>query len=363
MAVSNSGSRTRLTAVTTPYDAQIVDALDAGVLVVRGDGRIVRANPCAGRFLGALHVDLVGSNVADVIAPLSTLLTAPGEQGGAEHRGEVDIVRADGTKATIGLSVTAFLDDAAGVHHVILFRDISGWLELRRQRDKLLKMAALGDVLPSVLHELRNPVAAVTSMLELMVEETTGDLQNDLHAMLWEVRRMNLNLQGIGGFARPVSAATTHVAVDHAIREACRILDPTAERKAVKIVCHVDDMPLLRLDRSVVSGVVFNLVTNAIDACNTNDVVAVSASLPEKDVFELVVKDSGAGMTPEVLGRCCELFFTQKDGGSGIGLALCREAATSSGGTLDVESTPGAGTRVTMRIPLGTQDTKQETRR
>jgi two-component system, NtrC family, sensor histidine kinase HydH len=356
---TSSRSRPRFAAVrTTSTDVRVVDSLDAGVIVVKAGGSIVRANPCAARILDVSVAELVGRDVATAFAPLPVLLAAARSEK-AEGRGELAFVRRDGSRATLGLTMAHFRGDDDVPHHVVLFRDISGVLALRRERDRLLQMAALGDVLPSVLHELRNPLAAATAMLEIMVEETEGELQNDLHALLWELRRMTLNLQGIGGIARPVCGGGQFTAIDHALREACRVLEPTAERKKVRIVCAVDDLPLLPLDRGSISGVVFNLVTNAIDACRVGGAVTVRASSSE-GTFTLSVEDNGKGMNPEVLARCCELFFTQKDGGSGIGLALCKEAATSAGGTLDVQSTPGVGTKVTMRVPLDAPSGKKE---
>jgi signal transduction histidine kinase len=333
-------------------DPRILEALDAGVLATTADGVIVRVNRCGAGILGRSREALLGRNVSEVLAPIAELLAA-GEPSSGEHRKELPLAPPEHAPMRIGFSVSTFGDEQGPdpLRHVVLFRDISPILELRKQRDDLLQMAALGVILPAVLHELRNPLSAVTSMLEVMVEETEGPMQSDLHALLWELRRMHLNLQGVGGFSRPVFAAG-NVAVDYAIREACRVLEATAQRKDVTLECNVDDMPVLPLDRGVLNGVVFNLVTNSIDACKSGGRVTVRARLPDPSTFELVVADDGRGMTPEILAKCCDLFFTSKDGGSGIGLTLCREAVTNGAGTLDIQSAPATGTKVTLRIPL-----------
>jgi signal transduction histidine kinase len=209
-----------------------------------------------------------------------------------------------------------------------------------------------------VLHELRNPLAAVTSMLEVIVEETCGDLQTDLHSLLWELRRMSLNLHGVSGIARPLRAKA-YAAIDHAVREACRVLEATAACKGVNVLCEVDDLPLLPLDRGALSGIVFNLVTNAIDACSRGNQVIVRLSLDENGALSLSVQDDGKGMKPETLARCCELFFTEKDGGTGIGLALCKEAIAAAGGSLDVRSALGHGTTVNVSIPFTQHDRRR----
>ncbi len=222
--------------------------------------------------------------------------------------------------------------------------------EVRSQRDRLLQLAAVGEVLPSVLHELRNPLAAVTTTLEVMIEEAPASMQSDLHAVLWELRRIGLGLQGIGGLNQRVHGGSPE-AIDHAVEEACAVLVTSARAAGVGLSTSVPPMPLIALDRAAVKGVVFNLVRNAIDACRPGDAIVVEARLHDGH-FELTVRDSGRGMTPEVLARCTELFFTNKPNGSGLGLAICRRVAESGRGSLSVHSEPGAGTAVLVRIPL-----------
>lgn len=330
--------------------AAIIDALDAGVLATNSQGLITLANPCAARTLKRLSGQMIGRNVRELLAPIEELIAVSDNRAG--DRNELRVSTADGSAVTIGLSVSVLAGRRpSDAHYLVLFRDLSPVLQLRKQRDSLMQMATLGNILPAVLHELRNPLAAVTAMLELMIEDTDGPLQADLHAMLWEVRRMHLSLQGVGGFSRSV-ASTSFSAVDTAIGEACRILRATAERKGVDVVCEVPDMPLLPLDPGVLSGVVFNLVTNAIDACKRGGKVVIHAGLVGNDTFQLVVRDDGRGMNSQTLERCRELFFTSKDGGTGIGLALCAEAASRAGGQLDIQSAPALGTTVTLSIPL-----------
>ena len=339
------------------YD--ILDALGAGVLVVGAGGHIEYANVGASEVLRRPVPQIIGRPIGDVLLPIEAL-PATGE------RRELTVRLPTGAATVIGLSATI---GPTGTR-TLLFQEITAILELRRQRDRLLQMAALGDALPSMLHELRNPLAAITSMLEVLVEDASteeGGLRDDLHTVLWEVRRMGLTLQGVGSLAHSVHTARL-VAVDHAVAEAVRVLVPTAERKGITLRTEVATMPLLPLDWGVISGVVFNLTRNAIDACRAGDRIVVSSQLIARSetlsdrgdqqgagaaaTFLLRVADSGPGMTSDVLGRCCELFFTSKENGSGVGLALCKQIAESSGGNLNITSSLGTGTTVTVDIPI-----------
>jgi signal transduction histidine kinase len=281
----------------------------------------------------------------------SVVEDAPADAAEESERREVSCRRFDGTVAALGVSVEPQRDErGAIIGWVALFADIGTVLALRRERDRLLQMAALGDALPSVLHELRNPLAAITAMLEVRIEESSGALAEDYHALLVQVRRMTLGLDGLGSMVRPVGAHR-HAAIDHAVAEAVRLLEPSARQRGIHLEAIGPTLPLLPLASGPITGMVFNLVRNAIDATRAGGNVTVDTHLEGRD-FVLSVVDDGSGMSPETLARACDLFFTSKDKGSGIGLALCRRVAESSGGALDIESQLGLGTRVTVRIPL-----------
>lgn len=324
----------------------MLTALAAGVLTVRSeDGLIVQANPAALRILE--RESLIGEPIGEVLAPLVEI-SADGETEGGARR-ERQLVLPSGRTVHIGYSATRFESDAEP-HCVVMFQEISAILELRRERDRLLQMATLGDALPSILHELRNPLAAITSLLEVMTEEAGADVAADLEAVLSEVRRLNLGLQGIGSVSRSMHTERAQN-IDRGVRDAVRILTPTAKRRRVELRATGADLPPLHLDVNVVNGVVFNLVKNAIEACDPGGRVDVDARAAGGE-FVLAVRDSGRGMSDDVLVRCTDLFYTTKEQGSGVGLALCRQVAERSGGRLQIESRLKAGTTVTIHVPL-----------
>ncbi len=324
-----------------------MEQLPAGVVVVDASGVVRYANRFASTFHGPAGDGLEGMPVAALLAPLEALREGAHNR---ERRGEVTLSDAAGRRRTLGYSISTWRGPEGEDLSAVLYQQIDGMQEIRTQRDRLLQLAVVGEVLPSLLHELRNPLAAVTTTLEVLVEEAPDGLQQDLHAVLWELRRLGLGLQGIGGLNQHVHGLVLQ-AIDHAVEEACKVLASSARAVGVSLRTAVEAMPLLLLDRAAIKGVVFNLVRNAIDACKAGDQVVVSAHATE-DTFELSVLDTGRGMSPEELARCTELFYTSKANGSGIGLAICRQVAERGHGNLKITSEPGVGTAVLVRIPL-----------
>ncbi|WP_236517968.1 two-component system sensor histidine kinase NtrB [Sandaracinus amylolyticus] len=324
----------------------MIDALPTAVLMVRADGTIALANPRAAELLERPREVLEGAHVGDVLVPRADLDEARGRS-----RSTARIALPSGREIDVGLAVSDLEVDHPGCL-VCAFQDITPTLRLQEERDRLMKLATVGEVLPSILHELRNPLSAVTTALELLVEDHAGGaLGAELHGILGEIRRALLCLDGIGVVGRDVRSSSLG-AIDHAVRECCVVLDARAARSGIVLEVDIASMPLLRIDRGVVRAVVFNLLMNALHACREGDRVRVIARL-ERDELVIGVRDQGPGMSPEVLARCTEIFFTTKRSGSGLGLPLCVQLARSAGGSLHVESALGRGTHVTWRVPVG----------
>lgn len=332
---------TPITCTETSDDPAIVDAMPAAVVVIDAGGTIIRANPRAREVLD--RPELVGTPIRAVLGPWP--LTHPIEP----MRSERHVMRRDGNPLTVGLAAAPIPSGGT----VIVFQDLSRWQRLREERDRLMQLAMVGEALPTILHELKNPLAALIAAAEILIEDTEpGAVQEQLHAILGEARRLRLGLDGIGSVGRPLASPRYQV-IDQACRDAFRVLALRANQAGIATRCDVVDLPLLPLEAAVVRALVFNLVNNAIHACGTGASINLHVRLIEDGRwFELTVVDTGAGMTHEVLTRCTELFYSTKRNGSGIGLAVVRQAVTEAGGRLEIESVPGFGTGITARIPI-----------
>jgi signal transduction histidine kinase len=315
---------------------QILDALPVAVIQVTPDGLVRYSNA---RAVSLLDTARPGAEVGAVLAPLAKLDAATA----TSH-----------SRATVALGERTFgfqsvtMEDGS---RVVAFQDITRVEELRLERDRLLQLASLSDVMPAVLHELKNPLAGISAALELLIEDDS-EHQERLHAILVEVRRLGLTIDGLGRFRHEVRSQR-FVAVDLALREAFQLLEPQARSRGIETSFDVKDMPLLPFEAAAVRAVVFNLVTNSIYACKAQQRIELKAWF-ERDTstLHLEVHDTGTGMPADVLKRCTELFFTTKPRGSGIGLALCKGVADAVGGALHVTSTPGSGTSVAMTLPI-----------
>lgn len=330
-----------------PADAsaiRLVDALPTAILVLSAEGLIAYGNNRAHELLGEV---LVGVPVEDALAPLDKLMGSL-----KAGRQELAVSAPRSRKAMeVGYKLTVLEQGPRGPERFLLtFQDITEINRLRAERDRLLQIAAVGEVLPAILHEIKNPLASIRSSVELLVEETEdGPLRADLHAVLNEIRRIALTLDGVGRIRHDLRAAKFHP-IDQACLEAYTLLEAQGREKGIAMDAEIPSLPLLPFDPAGFRALVFNLLTNAIQACRPGDRISLRVRL-HGEALDLSVSDTGPGMSPEVLARCKEIFFTTKPKGTGIGLALCASLAESAGGGLEVDSSPGSGTRILVHVP------------
>ncbi len=329
----------------------VIDCAGTAIIAVTGDGSIVFANRRATELFSACFAsgfspDDRRYDVAEVLAPVEALILAQD----AEGRRPTLRVTHEGVERVFGYTIMRVPRESPELF-VIAFQDVTQVRQLEDERDRLLKLATVGEVMPMLLHETKNPLAAAITTLELLIEEHSEPmLQAELHGVLVEIRRSLLSLDGLGSVGRNLRTSLPH-AIDHAIREVVSLLEARAKRHGVDLVCDIPALPLLPLDPSSVRAIVLNLVTNAIQACHQGRCTVRVQFRLEGQTAKLDVIDTAGGMRPEVLARCRELFFTTKRSGSGIGLALCARLVEEAGGTLTIDSELGRGTHIAIALP------------
>lgn len=218
------------------------------------------------------------------------------------------------------------------------------------------RMATLGSLAAGIAHEIGNPLAAITGLLEL-VEDREGvpeEMVDDLVRRVQdEVARLNRIVAELLDYARVKEATPGPLDVRDAIAQAIRLCahHPRARSLTIRFE-RPDTAPFALVDEGRLVQVMLNLLVNAADACaETAATVTVSLAALEEHV-EIAVADTGPGIPPEVIPRLFEPFFTTKASGegTGLGLAICERIVSEVGGAIEVESALGVGTTFRVRF-------------
>jgi signal transduction histidine kinase/CheY-like chemotaxis protein len=235
--------------------------------------------------------------------------------------------------------------------------------ETLHQREKL---AALGLLLANVAHELNNPLSVATMEIDNLQEVWPVDLDTaDLETLRQAVERCTSVVQSFLALARQQPTIRSAMALNTLIEEVLILLRHSLEVDDIVLDLHLaDDLPLLQTNPNQLHHVISNLITNAQQALRQSEpprrlslTTAVNAAGTEAT---LEVTDTGPGIAEDLQRRIFEPFFTTRaqDGGSGLGLSLCRSIIESHGGAIHLSSRVGHGTTVSMTLPIDTADTE-----
>ena len=333
-----------------------IDCIPSGALVTDRDGVILGANEQAAALLRRGVDELRGLRLAQALPGLSRAV-AHQPLHGRLREFELCVEHAPQQVQRMWCSIASTVPspraDDPHADIVVCLRDIGAVIELREQRRRLMQLAGVRELLPTLLHELRNPLSSIQASVELLLEDAQDPaIREELQAVYSEIGRLDLTLQGLGVAQRQIRSSRSHD-LAAAITDTCRVMERLALRSKLTLSLDCSELVPLPFDPRAIQALVFNLVSNAIAACDAGAGVEVRACLERNGgVFLLEVRDTGRGMPPEVVGRCTELFYTTKARGSGIGLALCQRATDSVFGALTINSRVGVGTTVSLRLPL-----------
>lgn len=227
------------------------------------------------------------------------------------------------------------------------------------------KMAAVGALAAGVAHEIGNPIAAMSGVLQEMVDEQesgqfNGAVSGKLTALQTQIQRLSAITREISGFAAPQPKERQLLDLNGLVRTTAGLMGYDKRMYRVSLRLNLDSqLPAIYGVADQLTQVIMNLLINAADALGSKKEGAREITLRSElsgDNVCLTVTDNGGGMDQETLNRAFEAFFTTKSKGTGLGLSLCYSIITGHGGTIEIDSTPNQGTQVRVCLPLPADD-------
>jgi len=223
--------------------------------------------------------------------------------------------------------------------------------------------AELVKLVSELAHEIRNPLSSIRLNMELLAEDVeaitesgsanqmTRRARAKIDLVRQECDRLQKLLDDFLDFSRQEGIDPEPGNLNAEIEQLLDFFQPRADDAGVELVRYLDpELPAVRIDRETFRSAILNLLINATQAMDAGGQLMVRTRSSGLGVMiELI--DTGPGMGPETLARVFEAFYSTKQGGSGLGLPTARKIVEAHGGTIDVESAPGRGTKVAIWLP------------
>ncbi len=231
--------------------------------------------------------------------------------------------------------------------------------QLEAQLRQAQKLESLGSLAGGVAHDMNNVLAAIQGLAAVHRAQAApgSPLARAMETITRACERGGKLVKGLLGFARRELAEVKEVDLNAVVGEEAALLERTTFQRVRLKLDLQPDLPPVRGDAAALGHALMNLCINAVDAMpNGGDLILRTHA--QRGEVTLTVEDTGEGMPPDVLQRALDPFFTTKPVGKGTGLGLSMVFGTvrAHGGSLNLESTPGIGTRVHLRLPAMTSD-------
>lgn len=332
----------------------VLNALSAGVLLTDERWRISFANDSALSVIGISGEDCLGQDVERLLhLQLGARLKA-----GEERRCEAWFPDRNGAGEThLGITLRGYFSQGGELNHVLLFRPIANdSMPDEATIHHLERLAAIGQMVAGFAHEVRNPLAALRSLVEDLGAETAAD--DPRHEHVKRIRKVVIRLENLLRtslqFGRPRQPARARHPVPALISSALDLLQPRLQQMEVErsaLRQRVEELPDVFVDDGQIQQVLVILLNNALDATQNPSLVSVQALQSPHGAVLIEVADRGPGIPPEQLGQIFNAFFTTKDKGTGLGLSIALKLVRENGGQLTVRSKVGLGTTFTIELP------------
>jgi signal transduction histidine kinase len=229
---------------------------------------------------------------------------------------------------------------------------------LERQFRQAERLAAVGKLASVIAHEVGTPLHVIAARARQLGRRLPDDdpRQDDVATIREQVGRITRTMQHVLQSSRAISARRDTVDLAHLVREATQIVIPEYDARAIQIhVAVPPGLPTVPADADRLTRVLLNLLTNALAATPTGGRVEITATAAKHDGragIALAITDTGAGIAPEHIEHIFDPFFsTKRNGGTGLGLEICRDIVRAHEGIITVESAPGAGACFTIWLP------------
>jgi two-component system sensor histidine kinase PilS (NtrC family) len=359
-----------------------VESLMSGLMTLDAGGLITSFNPEAERITGLSSAMALGRSVDRVIPGAIELIRQYERPSGrpALPRGRLRFRNTQGRELHLGVAASILRSDDDGPHgHVVIFQDVTDVVAMERELRSSERLAAVGEMAAKIAHEIRNPLASISGSIQILRaksgDETASDRDSGrlMDIVVRETDRLNGLITDFLMYSRPSPPSIKRIAARAVLCEVAELLEGMRPEN-IEIVVAAPAELCVEADPDQLRQVIWNLAVNGLEAMplggrlvldahqeGGGDPAQAAAPPSRNEVRRAVrdgsvrvavgVSDTGEGMSPAVQERMFEPFFTTKRAGTGLGLATVYRIAEGHGGSVEIDSELGAGTRIRVWLP------------
>jgi len=345
-----------LSAESRDYLQSLLDSLVSGVVVVGVDGVIQTISQSFRKLPDVGLSSRPGQSYSDLFRDQDVLCQAIQDEltrrdsGSRYHgRGRIGVDLFD-----VFLSPLIVAGERKGV--ILVFVDITEQVRAQAESRRNSALAAVGQMTAQIAHEIKNPLGSIRFAAEFLKRQIPADKEDDqstIDVIERSVDHLAKIVAELSEFGRPKRLNRCPVNVNQLIDEILPMVADRLNERQMTIETQYDHtIPVAHYDGTELRKLFLNLIINSIDASEEQSVVEVRTRLAGGHELVVEIVDHGSGMDSQTLGRLFEPFYTTKEKGTGLGMAIAKQIAEVHNGDLAISSRLGEGTTATVRLPI-----------
>ncbi len=328
----------------------ILSALAVGVIMIDKQAKIQWANQAMKELVGE---DVTGKYCEQIFPDCSIL--------GFHQNKEKDVdtmlmTNLFNKKNNYFQITTAPIKGEDGEIHgyIRLFHDVTEMKMMEEQIAHSEKLASIGRLAAGIAHEIGNPMTSIFSFVQILREEEEDDpfKKESLDTIYFHVNRVSGILKQLSGFSKMPAGDTRECNINEIIETSVNLIQYDKKAKSITMTKHLDpNLPTVMADGNQLSQVFVNLILNAVDAMPEGGELTISTETRDHKVV-ISFRDTGVGIKNEDKAKIFDPFYTTKEKGTGLGLAVSYNIIKKMNGTITVDSEIGKGTTFTITLPI-----------
>ncbi len=337
--------------------------MDNGILTVNLNGQIKSFNRAAAKITGFSFRDIENRKFSEIF-PDGRFLG--GKQSTAEDislaKTHFEMLFPTGSRKrlVLGGSVSPLRDpQGVMIGNIVIFQDLTAINEMKESLEKSRQLAFIGEIAANLAHEIRNPLASISGSIQMLKGELARDKTNArlMQIILRGKDHLESFLKDFLLMARPALGAREELDIRETIRDIIESLRYVADwHELLDVVMVLTDDPLyIRANKTEIRQILWNLMLNAVQSMPEGGVLKVEARparVEERDGAEISIGDTGCGIKEQDFSKIFDPFYTTRNTGTGLGLAVVNRILEAYGGKIHMQSEPGKGSVFTIWLPV-----------
>jgi PAS domain S-box-containing protein len=341
------------------YNDDILSSMTNGLITIDLEKRIVTLNARAEHILGKGREEIVGLSLEEALGerhPFLQMMTETLTHEKEIFHLEVELKR-EGESLWL-MASTSLLTGGEGkkIGALVIFQDITEIKALEEKLRQADRLAALGTISAGLAHEIKNPLSAIKTFVQLLPKkfDNLSFMEKFNITVPREIDRINLLVEDLLELTRIRRRPWVNLDVNHLIVDVIDLHGEEMKKKHIVFEDHLDKtIPPIQGDAEKLYRAFSNLVINSIQAMPDGGLLWISSDQKDsRPIIKITFRDTGIGMDEETSKNLFNPFFTTKDKGVGLGLALTRKIIEDHRGTIEVMSAKGKGTTFVLRLPV-----------